>query len=478
MKRTSSSRQTHARWWRSPFDVAVLRIVVCGLVLWFLDIDRAIALAATSRDLVVVEPGWAFPLAWLPMSPRAAEVSGYVLFAGCALGLVGIWTRAALAAAFAAGLYHLGVPQHLGAVEHYHHLLWLLAVLAASPCADVLSVDAARAAAAGTTRPPRRALRYGLPVWTARVLIGVIFFFPGIHKLAESGVAWALSDNLRNQMYWKWFQHDAMSWRIDRYPRLMQGMAAAAVVFELTALPLMFWRRARPFVAAAGFVFHMATDLLMHISFGLLWPCYVVVLDTHRVLRELAAEVFPTKLVVTAPAPDVAALRSVDVLGRVIYRVGDRSWSWPALMLRSPLAPLALFCAHAPRKRKPARSPRDERRRRDSVDRRQRRRWCHRHHASLAARLLPHLSVDGRRRDPHARRLRGATGWQRRRARRAAAIAKIVGCGVERDRRHPRPVQPATSRQLLDGCTTSPSGGARARRGLGALLPRVRVGDS
>lgn len=349
-------RDMTSRWEASPFDLAIFRVVVCALVLAFTDVAQTVALARLPEGLRVAEPSLAFPLASIPVGATAARVAGYALHAGCALALVGWLTRPALVVATLAGLYFLGISQHVGAVVHHHHLLWFLAVLSASPSADVLSIDAVRRAARGAARPAKRALVYGVPVWTARLLIGLVFFFPGAWKLAESGWAWILSDNLRNQMYWKWFQHDALALRVDRYPAILRGMAGAAVAFELTVIPLLLWRRSRALVAAWAFLFHMATELLMFIRFTSLWPSYVVILDAHRTVRGLAAEVFPRKLVVSAPPRTVAVLRATDLLGRVIYRPSDIcDIDWPRLCLRHPLAPLSLWAAALEGGARPAR---------------------------------------------------------------------------------------------------------------------------
>ena len=40
------------------------------------------------------------------------------------------------------GWYVLGLPQTFGKVDHDHHLLWCLFVLACSPCGDALAIDA------------------------------------------------------------------------------------------------------------------------------------------------------------------------------------------------------------------------------------------------------------------------------------------------------------------------------------------------
>ncbi len=347
-----------SRWASSPFDLALFRVVVCAVVLLFTDVAHMTELARLPTGLTVVKLSAAFPFAAIPIDPTVTAISGYAMKLGCGLGLVGLASRPALVLATVSALYFLGVAQHVGAVVHHHHMVWFLAVLAASPCSHVLSMDAARGAAAGAPRPPRRSLDYGIPVWTARVLIGLIFLFPGVWKLAESGIAWAASDNLRNQMYWKWFEHNAVpAWRIDRYPVLLRGLAALTLVFELTLLPLLFCLRARPFVAASAFAFHMATELFMYIRFTALWPCYVVLIDAHAALRGLAAEIFPDKIIVEASPRLVAALRSTDALGRIIYRshasptAPELNGSWAKLCLRHPLAPLVAWWALALRPR-------------------------------------------------------------------------------------------------------------------------------
>jgi len=122
-----------------------------------------------------------------------------------------------------------------GAVFHDHHLLWLAVILAASPCGDALSLDAWFARRANRVLPTK-GRAHGAAVRAAWLVIALVFLFPGIHKLHASGLAWAFSDNLRNQMWWKWTQDPALmpSLRIDRYPLLCRSLAALTIIFELT----------------------------------------------------------------------------------------------------------------------------------------------------------------------------------------------------------------------------------------------------
>ena len=177
------------------------------------------------------------------------------------------------------------------------------------------------------------------------VLIVLVFLFPGIWKLMESGWAWIASDNLRNQIHWKWYQHGGTtSWlRIDRYPWLCQLAAGATVVFELTFVAAIWGRCTRRLWTAFAVLFHLATDTIMFVAFSSLWPAYVVMVDARGALRSLGAALFARKLVVAAPQPVVAALRSCDLLGRLIYRRADTAaLPWFRLCARHPLALPAL----------------------------------------------------------------------------------------------------------------------------------------
>jgi hypothetical protein len=55
------------------------------------------------------------------------------------MAIVGCFSLAVAVAALA-GFYVLGISQLGGSVTHNHHLVWLLALLAVSPCGDALSI--------------------------------------------------------------------------------------------------------------------------------------------------------------------------------------------------------------------------------------------------------------------------------------------------------------------------------------------------
>jgi hypothetical protein len=131
--------------------------------------------------------------------------------------------------------------------------------------------------------PP--AVDYTVPLQCARILLAAVYFFPGFWKLETSGLAWIFSDNLRNQIYWKWYEIGAAAptLRLDQVPWLLRLAALAVVVFELSFIALIWSRRGRMIAAFAGVLFHLGTQWIMGITFISLIACYVILLDWQAI---------------------------------------------------------------------------------------------------------------------------------------------------------------------------------------------------
>ena len=264
----------------NPYNLAVFRIAVCAIFFTTTEWRLAPLWSAFPAALRVTPEGLAWAARVVPISPAIARAAQGVFVAAAGCGLLGLFTRPALAAMTASAAYLFALSQLTGSVLHDMHLLWFGALLGASPSGDVLSLDAWRARRRGTPLPSSPSRAYAWPLVTARALLGLIYFFPGFWKLAGSGEAWIFSDNLRNQMYWKWYEHDwTPALRIDSSSALCHLCALGVVAFELSFLPLSSWRRSRPFAAIAGFIFHLATEALMRIGFFALWGTYVILFD-------------------------------------------------------------------------------------------------------------------------------------------------------------------------------------------------------
>jgi hypothetical protein len=198
------------------------------------------------------------------------------------LAIVGVRARPALVV-MTLGAFYLGaISQMTGQVWHDMHLVWLAAVLAASPCDHALAYDA-------RTRPIGQvSTTYALPLLFERLLLGAVYFFPGFHKLHTSGLAWALSDNLQNQLYWKWAEHGFVpSFRIDHHPWLLQAGGLGVLAFELGAPVLFLVPRLRAWGALLGIAFHLSTQAIFLIPFLSLWGCYVMMFDMRPLERRV-----------------------------------------------------------------------------------------------------------------------------------------------------------------------------------------------
>ncbi len=256
------------------------RIVVALVWLLSEDVHRAAEAALLPEALRAYPLGtaWASPL----VTPAVATLAYVVTVAAAAFALVGFRTRSSLSALGVGGVILLGLGQLRGPVLHDHHLVWLAALLAASPAGDALSIDAWLSARRGRTLASRPSARYGLPLRLAWVVVGLVYFFPGLHKLEASGVAWALSDNVRNQMWLKWAEMDGAFEplaRIDRHPMLCRAGGLAVLALELGFLPMVLAHRWTRWAAvAAAFAFHQATALFLAIRYETLWVCLAIFL--------------------------------------------------------------------------------------------------------------------------------------------------------------------------------------------------------
>jgi len=267
-------------WLRArAWHVGVFRASVALVVLVSPEPDMAAAIARGPAALRFY-PGALARLAHVvPVTEGTTSAARAVFYASGALSLLGLFTRPALVAFVCATLYLFGVAQLTGEVVHDMHLVWMLALLAACRAGDGFSLDAwfARRRLLG---PPRGDVSYDVVLGAARVLLGIVYFFPGFWKLKTSGLVWITGPNVVNQMHWKWAQWGGYRppVRVDEVPWLVSLGAAGVVAFELgfglvALVPR--WRRA---LAVVGFAFHQATRVFFLITFTSLWACYACLL--------------------------------------------------------------------------------------------------------------------------------------------------------------------------------------------------------
>ncbi len=259
----------------AAFSLAVLRIVIPPMMLIAPGFRESVHVARWDPARWVAPEGLGWFAAHVPIRPWLATAAEVVAAGAAFHAMLGLRARLSLGLLLLSSFYLYSIAQLTGFVWHDMHLLWLCALLAVSPCDRVLAIDGQ----GSEVRAP-----YTQALWFARLLLAAIYFFPGLHKVLTSGVAWALSDNLLNQLYWKWLQHGAPPpLRLDRYPWLLEAGGLFTLAFELGFPLLMFTRKTRALAAAMGLVFHALSAAVLRISFPSLWICYVVLASPRKV---------------------------------------------------------------------------------------------------------------------------------------------------------------------------------------------------
>jgi hypothetical protein len=291
----------------APANLAVFRIVVFALVLQKTNLDYAVWLAGIPP--VLVDPPWG--MNWIvsvaPFDPQTVRYMGWLLMLTCGLGIAGFCSRTCAAVTAILGLYVLGIPQCIGKVGHYNHLIWFLTILAVSPCGAAISVDALirswKRRSSGMLGPNAAGISYGFPLRIAQVLFGIIYFFPGFWKLWTSGIDWISADNLSNLVarYQAMQELTRAQWVLEA-PLLLQAGGVAVLLFELGFVFALFKPRARVLMVAAGVAFHLANWYVLNIVFHPLLACYVVFVDWGTLARRIRLR-FGAVTTQTEPAP-------------------------------------------------------------------------------------------------------------------------------------------------------------------------------
>ncbi len=315
----------------SPFNLAVFRVALFTIVLFSFSIHSVTWFAGLPAELRFPPAGLGFLIAHIPINQAIAWYAAAALTVSCVLAIAGLFTRTSIIVSAVLSVYVLGLPQLFGKINHYHHLIWFMLILAVCPCADVLSVDAIRKswkrADRGVTEAPPAAIAYALPLRFVWLLMGVIYFSAGFWKVWTGGVAWAWSNNPRNMMYNKWMELAGWTpmFRIDQHPLFFKLSALFTIAFELSFIFLIFFAAVRWLAPVGGLAFHNATNLFMRIPFWNLQGCYVAFVDWSRCCKWIGSRLFAEDMYLLYDGNcklcrrTVASFRVFDLFERVTY---------------------------------------------------------------------------------------------------------------------------------------------------------------
>jgi hypothetical protein len=171
----------------------------------------------------------------------------------------------------------------------------VLPLLAAVPLL-VAPVSDAWARGARGRRPP--SVRYGWPVRTATVVVALTYALTGLHKLFNSGIAWASSDNLRWILYAssdaQRAPNPAALFVADR-PWLAHAIAAGTMLVELGFVLVLVRPRVAWLFVPGSAALTLGIWAMMRLNY---WPwpaaAIVVFVDWPAVVRTIRREPAPT----------------------------------------------------------------------------------------------------------------------------------------------------------------------------------------
>lgn len=191
-------------------------------------------------------------------------------------------------------------------LNHYYLLICLCLVMTLLPMGSTWSLDARLRPHVARSQVPRWVL------WTLRAQVGLVYVFAGLAKLKYDWVVEAQPMSI-----WLAANTDfpILGGMFDQ-PWVAYSFSYAGIVFDLSIVPLLLWRRSRPFAYAAVIAFHLITARLFQLG---MFP-WIMMANS---LVFLPAG-WPRRLVARlgyhspAPADAMRPLRGTRVLTRVL----------------------------------------------------------------------------------------------------------------------------------------------------------------
>ena len=220
-------------------------------------------------------------------------------------------------------LFYEGLLRSFG---HFNHdempAVYILIVLALSPCGDAFSFDSWR----GKSWSRRSGILYGYPILLMRVLLAWSYFSSALVKLRVAGLSYLSPDNLPTLALTHSLDnlHDT-HFRLAFWLPQVRGytpiFVALVVLWELLFPLAIFFRRARIIILALGVFFHLGTLFFMNIFFPYHLAMYIVFVDWGKLRARLEAlrRRSPNRSE-TLPAPDNSTSGDIDIRRTLLSR--------------------------------------------------------------------------------------------------------------------------------------------------------------
>lgn len=253
------------------------------------------------RQYLAARHHFSYLLAPLPGLPAPVLYGLYAAVVGAGLAVAVGWHYRAAAAVLCLGCWVIFLRDTTTYINHHYLFCLVAGLLLVVPAHRAASLDvrAGRVAPARTVR-----------AWTRYLVLGqlaVVYFFAGLAKLNP--------DWLAARPLTLWLSHKGSWWLVGgllTQPWLPWLMSYAGLLLDLLVVPLLVWRRTRPWAYGAVVVFHLSNVVIFGLGtfpwFSLLLTALFFEPDFPRQLPGAVGRWFRRR--VPGPAPLAAAAPS------------------------------------------------------------------------------------------------------------------------------------------------------------------------
>jgi vitamin K-dependent gamma-carboxylase len=183
---------------------------------------------------------------WLPHPPPAGIYGLYALVVGAGLAVAAGWHYRRMVALLSLGYVALLLLEETEYINHFYLYALIAALLACLPAHRAASADvrAGRAAPAATA-----------PAWTRLVLLFQVGLVYGFAALAKLNPDWLAARPLSVWLGAK--AHYPVLGPLLAHPAAAWLMSYGGIVLDALVVPLLLWRRSRPWAFGAAVLFHL-----------------------------------------------------------------------------------------------------------------------------------------------------------------------------------------------------------------------------
>jgi hypothetical protein len=275
-----------------PATLGMVRAGVCGFILFeilltsFSDLGRIPVTLLRPTGAMQILP-WRFYD--LLLTHAGMLTLKWLMVLSLFAATIGCFTSLTTKSSALLFLFYEGL---LRSFAHFNHdempAVYILIVLALSPCGDAFSFDSWR----DKTVSQRSATVYGYPILLMRALLAWSYFSSALIKIRVAGFSYLSPDNLPTLAIWHSLDnlhdtHFRFAFWLPHVRAYTPIFVALVILWELSFPLAIFFRRARLVILVAGVFFHLGTLFFMNIFFPYHLAMYVVFVDWGRVRQRL-----------------------------------------------------------------------------------------------------------------------------------------------------------------------------------------------